>query len=97
MKDLNIGKNITVSLAIPHKIKVIVPVPFWMNLDVGMDMLPALVRKSCRYLSVAILGKNVKEKEYSAVSLCKAVQQLVIQGCSELTTEHKLFMFNSSR
>lgn len=95
MKYLNIGKNITVSLAIPHKIKVIVPVPFWMNLDVGMDMLPALVRKNYRYLSVAILRKNVKE--YSAVSLCKAVQQLVIQGCSELTTEHKLFMFNSSR
>lgn len=45
MKELNIGKNITVSLAIPHKIEIIFSLPFWMNLDVGMYKLPALVRK----------------------------------------------------
>lgn len=50
MKELNIGKNITVSFAIPHKIKIILRLyflfHFWMNLDIKMYMLPPLVSKS---------------------------------------------------
>lgn len=60
VEELNISKNSTVSLAIPHKIKIIFSLQFWMNLDVGMYMLPALVRKNTE--------ENIEEK-------CERVQR----------------------
>lgn len=56
-------KNITVSLAIPNKFEIIFSLPFWMNLDVGMYVLPALVRKE---LQIPI-SSNIERK-------CEGVQ-----------------------
>lgn len=75
-KKMNIGKNITVSLAMPHKTKVTVSIPFWVDLDVGLYVCATgLSKKQLQ----AILRKNVKEeKEYSDASLDKTLQQPVI-------------------
>lgn len=50
-KKMNIGKNIMVSLAMPHKIKVTVSIPFCVDLDVQLYVLPALPRNNYMYVS----------------------------------------------
>lgn len=75
----NTGKNVTISLATPHKIKFTIFIPFWVDLHVGLYVLSTLVRNDYRYVLEATVRKNVKEEnDNSDASLDKTQQQPVI-------------------
>lgn len=56
-------------LATPHKIKVTVSLPFLVDLDVGLYVLPAFTKNNYRYVLEAILRKNVKKRKITVMSL----------------------------
>lgn len=67
-----------ISLATPHKIKFTISIPFWVDIHVGLYVLPPLVRNYYRYVLEAIVRENVKENGNSDASLDKTLQQPVI-------------------
>lgn len=71
---MNIGKKYYGFIS-----KVTVSSPFRVDLDVGIYVLPALLRNNYRYVLEAILRKNGKEeKDRRDASLDKTLQQPLV-------------------